>query len=97
MVLGEVKGYPSASYRDPHRVNERKLTNPTNQAEKWFSHTLLKVLRLQTAHPQAKVAIAYPELPRYRVLFDETKLGPKLGLAILMVDSSGRLSTWRFE
>lgn len=98
VLLVEVKGYPSASYSDPRRVNERKPTNPANQAEKWFSQALLKVLRLQTAHPQAKVAIAFPEFPRYRVLFDETKLGlAKLGLAVLMVDSSGRLSTWGFE
>jgi hypothetical protein len=91
VLLVEAKGYPSTSYRDPHRANERKATNPTNQAEKWYSHALLKVLRLQTANPQAKVALAFPDFPRYQSLFAETKVGlSKLGLALLIEKSAKR-------
>src|SRR5437762_924499 len=47
-LLVEAKGYPSKQYRDPNRVGEVKPTNPTIQAQHWYSHALLKALRLQT-------------------------------------------------
>jgi hypothetical protein len=98
VLLVEAKGYPSTSYRDPRRAGEHKPTNPTNQAQQWYSHALLKVLRLQTAYPQTKVALAFPDFPRYRSLFGETKLGlEKLGLAVLMVNASGQLTAWGLE
>lgn len=98
VLLIEAKGYPSTNYRDPRRSNERKATNPTNQAEKWYSHALLKVLRLQTANPESKVALALPDFPRYQTLFEETKLGlAKLGLAVLMVNASGQLRAWGLD
>ena len=97
-MLVEAKGYPSTSYRDPRRTGEHKPTNPTNQAQQWYSHALLKVLRPQTAYPEAKVALAFPDFPRYQTLFDETRLGlAKLGLAVLMVSESGQLSAWGFD
>jgi hypothetical protein len=50
-LLVEAKGYPSKNYRDPRRSGEVKPTNPTNQAQQWYSHALLKVVRLQTKNP----------------------------------------------
>lgn len=98
VLLVEVKGYPSKSYRDPRRAEERKPTNPTNQAQQWYSHALLKVLRLQTAFPTAKVALAFPDFPRYQALFDETKVGlAKLGLAVLIVNASGQFCAWGLD
>ena len=98
VLLVEVKGFPSKSYRDPQRADEHKPTNPTNQAQQWYSHALLKALRLQTAYPQARVALAFPDFPRYRTLFSETKLGlEKLGIALLMVDASGQLLEWGLD
>ncbi len=47
ILLVEAKGYPSTSYRDPSRADEKKPTNPTNQAQQWYSHALLKVLWLK--------------------------------------------------
>jgi hypothetical protein len=95
LLLVEVKGYPSKSYRDANRSHEQKPTNPTNQAQQWYSHALLKVLRLQTAYPEARVALAFPDFLRYRALFGETKLGlAKLGLAVLFVDAEGQVSEW---
>src|SRR4051794_38629821 len=67
-LLIEAKGYPSQEYRDPRRSGEQKRTNPTNQAQQWYSHALLKALRLQTKHPDARVALAFPDFPRYRSL-----------------------------
>jgi hypothetical protein len=63
ILLVEAKGYPSKSYRDPRRANEQKSTNPINQAEKWYSHALLKALRLQTAHPQARLSSLFQIFP----------------------------------
>src|ERR1700729_2968554 len=60
-LLVEAKGFPSASYRDPRRAGEHKPTNPTNQAQQWYSHALLKVMRLQAKHPDALVALAFPD------------------------------------
>jgi len=98
ILLVEAKGYPSTGYRDPRRADERKPTNPTNQAQQWYSHALLKVLRLQTVYPQAKVALAFPDFPRYETLFCETKLGlEKLGIAVLMVTSSGQVREWGLD
>lgn len=98
VLLVEAKGYPSKSYRDPRRADERKPTNPANQAQQWYSHALLKALRLQTASPTAKVALAFPDFPRYQALFDETKVGlAKLGLAVLMVNASGQLCAWGLD
>ena len=47
ILLVEVKGYPSKEYRDPRRASEQKRTNPTNQAQQWYSHALLKAVRLK--------------------------------------------------
>jgi Holliday junction resolvase-like predicted endonuclease len=95
MLLVEVKGYPSKSYRDPRRAAEQKRTNPTNQAQQWYSHALLKAVRLQTKHPDATVALAFPDFPRYQTLLRETRLGlEKLGVAVLFVNMSGDVRDW---
>jgi Holliday junction resolvase-like predicted endonuclease len=97
-LLVEVKGYPSAGYRDPRRAAERKPTNPTSQSQQWYSHALLKALRLQTKHPQSKVAIGLPDFPRYRALFEETKMGfQRLGLVLLTVNANGEVQTWGLD
>lgn len=86
----EAKGYPSKSYRDPRRASERKPTNPTLQAQHWYAHALLKALRLQSAYPSAVAAMAFPDFPRYRALFQETEVAlARLGVAVLFVDESG--------
>jgi hypothetical protein len=97
VLLVEAKGYPSTNYRDPGRAAEKKPTNPTNQAQQWYSHALLKVLRLQTRHPEAIVAFAFPDFPRYRALFEETRTGlKKLGAGLLMVNKNGDVESWGF-
>lgn len=94
-LLVEVKGYPSKSYRDPRRARELKPTNPSNQAQQWYSHALLKAMRLQTAYPEAIIALGFPDFPRYRTLFAETSGAlSKLGIAMLMVSEDGNVETW---
>jgi hypothetical protein len=95
MLLIEAKGYPSKNYRDPRRASEAKPTNPSNQAQQWYSHALLKVMRLQTKYPEALIALGLPDFPRYRTLFEETHTGlSKIGAALLMVTDSGRVTVW---
>jgi hypothetical protein len=97
-LLIEAKGYPSTSYRDPRRVGESKRTNPTNQAQHWYSHALLKAMRLQTEFPEAKIAIGFPDFPRYRTLFDETQTGlARLGVAMFTVTESGGVRSWGLD
>jgi hypothetical protein len=94
-LLLEAKGYPSQNFRDPRRAGQKKPTNPTNQAQHWYSHALLRVLRLQTKHPDATVALGFPDFPRYRALFAETQMGlAKLGIAMLTVRADGSVMTW---
>ncbi len=94
-LLVEAKGYPAKTYRDPRRTGEVKPTNPTNQAQQWYSHALLKVMRLQAKHPNAIVALGFPNFPRYRALFEETHGGlAKLGVGMLTVDADGNVQTW---
>jgi len=67
----------------------------TNQAQQWYSHALLKVMRLQTKHPEAIVALGLPDFPRYRPLFEETHGGlRKLGVAMLSVRENGEVVAW---
>ena len=89
-IVVEVKGYPSKFYRDPRRIGEHKPTSPTIQAQHWYSHALLKALRLQATYPTAIVAMAFPDFPRYRALFQETVSAlERLGIAVLFVAESG--------
>ena len=68
-------------------------TQPTKR--NGFSHALLKAMRLQTKYPPAVVAIAFPDFPRYRRLFEETRSGlAKLGVAFITVSATGDVVTW---
>lgn len=47
-------------------------------------------MRLQHAHPEAEIALAFPDFPRYRTLHEQTRSGlGKLGVAIMFVTESG--------
>jgi len=67
----EVKGWPSLLYADPLRRAETKRTDPTNQALHWFAGATHSCLRLRDAHPFDRVAMAFPDRPRYRKLGGE--------------------------
>jgi hypothetical protein len=97
-LMIEVKGYPSIRYRDQRRSSETKPTNPTNQAQHWFSHAVLKALRLKTAHPNAVIAIGFPNFPRYQTLFSETRSSlEKIGVAVLFVGQNGEVTAHGFR
>jgi hypothetical protein len=89
-LIIEAKGYPSKQYRDPRRAGEKKRTNPTTQAPKWYSHAIFTAMRLQHQNMSATVAVALPDIPRYRALHAETAASlTKLNLTMLFVDEEG--------
>jgi len=91
-IMVEVKGYPSRSYPDQSRAGQRKLTSPTLQAQHWYSHAMLKAMRLHSAHPTAMAVVAFPDFPRYRTLFRETERALRqLGVAVLFVSETGQV------
>jgi hypothetical protein len=92
-LLIEAKGYPSRYYRDPARRHEQKRTNPTNQAQHWYSDALLKAIRLQSKQPSAQIAMAFPEFPRYVRLFIDSATGlEKLGIIVFFIDAGGNVT-----
>jgi hypothetical protein len=91
-LLIEVKGYPSKHYRDSKRSMETKRTNPTNQAQQWYSHAMLKVMRLRQKHADAEVSLAFPDYPRFRTLYAETNdCLKKLSVGCIWVREGGEV------
>ena len=89
----EVKGYPSEKYADPRRAHEKKKTDPRNQCEKWFSQALFKAMRLRSSLPDAEIAVAFPDFPRYQALLRETEDSiRRLGVGVYLVDDLGTVS-----
>lgn len=94
-LLMEVKGYPSTNYSDPRRSHETKKTSPTLQATHWYSHAILKCMRLKTENPEAQVAIGIPSFKRYRDLYDETKSSlEKIDIQVWSIDENGTVEIW---
>ena len=94
-LLIEVKGYPSKMYNDPRRSGEEKRTSPTLQAGHWYSHAILKSMRLRTEYPKAQIVIGLPDFQRYRDLFTETESSLKeLEFQVWGVDKKGKIEKW---
>lgn len=68
----EVKGWPSTRYRRGPKAGLPKPTNPTVQARHWYAGALLTTALLLDADPHARVALAFPDFPRYRDLLHRT-------------------------
>lgn len=68
----EVKGFPSRSYADPRRADQKKPTRPSTQASHWFAQAILAAMRLRGKHPGWRSVIALPRCARYVNLFTET-------------------------
>ncbi len=94
-MLIEVKGWPSTTYVRGDRAGQPKPTAPTVQAKHWFAEVLLAVLRLRERHPECAVAIALPDMPRYRMLLSEVQSAlTELVIMVLLVQDGGDVTTW---
>lgn len=63
----EAKGYPSKHYSDPNRAGQTKPTQPTLQAQHWYSHALLKVPPAPKCPPPS---LNRPRTPRLSAVQD---------------------------
>jgi hypothetical protein len=68
----EVKGFPSTTYARGPKVGQPKPTAPTLQARHWFAEALLTSLLTKAAHADHEVALALPDMPRFRQLLEAT-------------------------
>ena len=94
-LLVEVKGWPTTTYARGDRVGQPKPTPPSAQAGVWFAQGLLKLIRCHGVEPDAGLALALPDRPRYRTLLDDSRWAfERLGITVLLVDSNGTVTTW---
>ncbi len=86
----EVKGFPSTTYRRGPMKGQPKPTQPTLQAKHWFAEALLAAILVQSKHPTYAVAIAFPNIRRYRCLIDSTRNAlTRVGLGVFLVEDGG--------
>ncbi|MCU1588989.1 MAG: hypothetical protein JWP11_245 [Frankiales bacterium] len=89
----EVKGWPSAAYRDPAKAHLKKPTLPATQARVWFNDAVVHGLRLREAHPEDEVALCFPDKDTYRALCRGIAGSlRKCDVDLLVVDVDGRVS-----
>jgi Holliday junction resolvase-like predicted endonuclease len=93
VLMVEVKGFPSTTYDHGEKRGLPKPTQPTSQARQWYSHALLSVMKMLEKHPDAKIALCFPEFPTYQKLINSTR-SPliKLGIGAFFVSSTGKVT-----
>jgi hypothetical protein len=90
----EVKGWPSEVYVLGDRAGQPKPTNPTVQARHWFAGALLSAVLIRDAKPQERVALAFPDVARYRDLLARSAQSlAAIRVEALLVDDGGRVVT----
>lgn len=88
----EVKGYPGTFYARGERAGQPKPTAPTNQARHWFAQALLAAVLTGGSREQVEIALAFPDMPRFRDLIVRTEWAlRRLGIRVLLADESGRV------
>lgn len=95
-LLVEVKGWPSTTYARGDRAGQPKPTLPTVQAGVWFAGALHSALKLREKHPDAQVAVGFPDVPRYRTLLGEIAGALRdLSLGVLLVGADKSVFWWK--
>ncbi len=89
----EVKGYPGTVYAYGPRAGQPKPTKPPLQARHWLAEALMSTLVAAGTGKFTDVAIALPDLPRYRDLLAKIDHAiNKLGLRVFLVQEGGGVS-----
>jgi hypothetical protein len=82
----EVKGYPGTVYARGARAGQPKPTAPTTQARHWFAQALLTAVLVGGSEERADVAIAFPDMPRFRDLITRSEWAlRRLGVCVFLV------------
>jgi hypothetical protein len=89
----DVKGFPGTTYARGAKRGQPKPTQPTLQAKHWFAEALLAAIRCQSKNPGYSVAIAFPDVPRYRSLIASTRHAlARLAICAFLVQESGEVT-----
>jgi hypothetical protein len=92
----EVKGFPGKVYARGERAGQPKPTAPTLQARHWLAEALLSALLAGGTRDYTQVAIAFPNMPRYRDLIAKIQYAiERLGLRVLLTDEDGQITDLR--
>lgn len=96
-LLVEVKGWPSATYARGDRAGQPKPTQPTLQATHWFAEALITLIR-RGDDLGARLALALPDMPRYRALLAEAGWAiERLEIIVYLVEADGAVQIWEPE
>ena len=88
----EVKGYPGTVYARGERAGQPKPTSPTLQAKHWLAEAILAALLAGGTNNYTVIAIAFPNMPRYRDLIDKIRYAiDGLQLRVLFVEENGHV------
>jgi hypothetical protein len=89
----EVKGFPATTYARGPKAGQPKPTPPTLQARHWLAEALLTTLLTRTRHADYEIAIALPDVPRYRALLDEVEWAlERLAIGAYLVAEDGTVT-----
>lgn len=96
-LLVEVKGWPSTKYARGERMGQLKPTPPAMQAAHWFAEGLTTLIR-RGGGPSLRLALALPDMPRYRTLLAEVGWAlNRPDITVYLVTASGLVQTWERE
>ncbi len=96
-LLLEVKGWPSSTYARGERAGQPKPTQPTTQAGVWFAEGLTTLIR-RGIEPRSQLAMALPDMPRYRNLLAEAAWAlDRLNITVYLVTADGTVEMWEQE
>ena len=96
-LLVEVKGWPSTTFARGDRAGQPKPTQPTLQATHWFAEGLTTLIR-RGAGLSARLALALPDMPRYRTMLAEAGWAvQRLEIIVYLVEADGIVHTWEPE
>lgn len=86
----EVKGFPGTVYARGDRAGQPKPTAPNLQARHWLAEALLAACMLGGASDPPEIALAFPDVPRYRKLIAKIMYAiDQLGFQVFLSDEAG--------
>lgn len=96
-LLVEVKGRPSSTYARGELAGQPKPTQPSTQAGVWFAEGLTTLMR-RGIEPRSRLAMALPDMPRYRNLLAEAGWAlDRLDITVYLVAAAGAVEMWERE
>lgn len=90
----EVKGHPQNMLIAGEGKGNKRIYHPAAQARTYFANALHAALTMRDAEPDHLIAIAFPDVARYREMVKATRTSlERLGISIYLVPRAGRVET----